>query len=188
MISTCTKWVENKFSGFNFLINLYSIYYKNIVKQEVQLADIQEKDRVLCIGGGSIPSTAIEIVNQTNAFVDVIDTDNKAVHQARSVIHRLGLDNKIKVIRKDGQNVDLNPYDVVHIALQVSPKEKVAKHIWNNLIYGNRVVIRMPKKFLRFFYSNISDEFTINNSKYISNCYLSNRANTMEKVLIMVKN
>lgn len=188
MIAIWTKWVENKFSTFNLLINFYGKYYKNIVKEEVKLASINENDRVLCIGGGYIPSTAIEIVNQTNASVDVIDIDKKAVEQAKNVVHKLGLSDKINIYLKDGNYVDIEPYDVVHIALQVTPKEKIAQYIWDNLRDGSRVVIRMPKRMLKFFYSNISNRFTVKNSRYIESFSLKNKPNTIDNILVMAKN
>lgn len=188
MVATCTKWVENKFSTFKFLTKLYGRYYKNIVGKEVELANIRENDRVLCIGGGSIPSTAIEIVSQTNALVDVIDTDDRAVEKAQKLIHNLGLNDKIRVYLKDGEKMDVRDYDVIHIALQVTPKEKVAQHIWDNLGDGGRMIIRTPKKFLKFLYSNISNKFISRKSQYVKDYSLKSKANTMDRLLVISKN
>lgn len=188
MIATCTKWIEKRFSGFSFLIGLYELYYKKIVRKEIELANITSKDNILCIGGGAIPSTAVELANQTNANVHVIDVDNNAVECAQNVVKKLGLRNKISIAREKGEDIDISSYDVIHIALQVSPKEKVLKHIWNNAKEGNRIIVRIPKKILKPFYSNVSEEFVYKNANCIKNYSLNYRLNTMDKILLMVKN
>jgi len=119
MIAVCTECIERNFSKSNFLIKLYGLYYRNIVKNEVKLAGIRSCDRILCIGGGPIPSTAIEMARQTDACVHVIDMDGTAVVCARDVIKKLGLAHKITVEQARGEEVDISPYNVIHVALQV---------------------------------------------------------------------
>ena len=46
---------------------------------------------------------------------------------------KLGLDDKITVISGKGEEIDIEPYDVIHVALQVSPKEKVLENIWGEI-------------------------------------------------------
>lgn len=187
MIAVCTKCIERNFSKNDLLVKLYGLYYKNIVKNEVKLADIKNCDKVLCIGGGPIPSTAIEVVNLTDANVHVIDMDGDAVACARDLVKRLGLNHKIVVDQGRGEDVDLSPYNVIHVALQVSPKEAVLKHIWSNCKMGARIIVRMPKKGLRHFYSNITDGFLERYSDYIRFYSSKFAANTIDKTLLMVK-
>lgn len=187
MIAACTKCIERNFSKSNFLINLYGLYYKNIVKNEVKLAEIKNCDKVLCIGGGPIPSTAIEVANQTDAKVHVIDMDSDAVACARDIVKRLGLHHKIIVDQGRGEDVDIAPYNVIHVALQVTPKEDVLKHIWSNSKMGDRIIVRMPKKGLRPFYSNVTDGFIKRYSDYIRLSSSRFNVSTMDKILLMVK-
>jgi len=187
MIMTCTKWMERIFSKYDFLVNLYSLYYRNIVKNEIRLANIRSHDKVLCIGGGSIPSTAIEISRQTHAHVYVLDMDKKAIECAKEVIARLGLHDKITVINGKGQDIDIELYDVIHIAQQVSPKDEVLRSIWDKAKEGHRIIVRMPRKALKPFYSNITDDFIKNNAKDINTYSIGSRAKSMEEILLMEK-
>lgn len=187
MIRTCTKWLEKNLSKFNPLIKLYSLYYRNIVKREIRLANVRSCDKVLCIGGGSIPCTAIEFANQTNANIHVIDMDSNAVECARNVVFKLGLNEKITVINGKGQEIDIEPYDVVHVALQVSPKEDVLRNIWERSKEGNRIIVRMPRKRLKLFYSNITDDFLKKNAKSIRSVPVGYMARSMEEILLMEK-
>ena len=188
MIATYTKWIESKFSHFNIFISLYEVYYKRIVVKELKLADIKNSDRILCIGGGSIPCTALALASQTNAKIHVIDMDNDAVKSARHLVKKLGLSNQISITKDKGEEIDISSYNVIHIALQVTPKEEVLKHIWNQSKKGNKILVRLPKKILKPFYSNISKDFTNRYASYIKSCSLRYRINTIDKILLMVKN
>ncbi len=187
MIISWTKWMEKKISNLNFLIGLYENYYRKIVKDEVKLAKMTNKDKVLCIGGGSIPCTALQIANLTGAEVHVIDIDSKAVNNAKNIIRKMGLGNKIYVTEAKGEDIDVTSYNVIHIALQVTPKEKVIEHIWSKSTEGTRIVVRLPKKSLKCFYSNLSDEFLNQRKLSIEDYCLQNRCNTMKEILLMVK-
>lgn len=187
MIMTCTKWMERIFSKYDSLVKLYSFYYRNIVKNEIRLASIGSSDKVLCIGGGSIPCTAIEIARQTKALVHVLDIDENAIECASKLIARMGLEDKITVINGNGQDIDISLYDVVHIAQQVSPKEGVLRNIWEKAKEGNRIIVRMPRKMLKPFYSNVTDDFIKNNAGDISTCSIGCKARSMDEILLMEK-
>lgn len=187
MIMTCTKWMERIFSKYDLFVKLCNLYYRNIVSNEIRLANIRSYDKVLCIGGGFVPSTAIEIAKQTNAHVYVLDTDKKAIECARNVVTRLGLHEKITVISGKGEDIDIGPYDVVHVAQQVCPKDEVLKNIWEQAKEGHRVIVRMPRKILKPFYSNITDDFIKNNLKDINTYSIGCRGKSMEEILLMEK-
>lgn len=187
MIAVCTKCIERNFCKSDFLVKLYGLYYKNIVKNEVELAGITDDDRVLCVGGGPIPSTAIEMATQTDARVHVIDIDSNAVESARETVSRLGLHHKISVDQGRGEEVDIAPFNVIHVALQVSPKEDVLEHIWSKSKAGDRIIVRMPKKKLRPFYSTLTDNFIKRYSDYIKTYSSNFNFNTMDKTLLLVK-
>lgn len=187
MIKTCTKLIEKRCSKYDLLTRLYGLYYKNLVKKEIKLANVKSCDKVLCVGGGAIPCTAIEFAKQTNAQIHVVDMDDTAVECARCVVKKLGLDDKITVISGKGEEIDVEPYDVIHVALQVSPKEKVLENIWERSKEGNRIIVRMPRKRLRSFYSNISDDFIKENVKEVKSISVGNKPSTMDEILLMEK-
>lgn len=186
-IAAYTKSLEMNFAKSDLLVKLCRIYYRNIVKNEVKLAGIRSCDKILCIGGGPIPCTAIEMANQTRAKVHVIDLDCNAVECARRIVSRLGLEDQIVVEQGKGEKVDVEPYNVFHVALQVSPKEEVLDHLWSNSKAGDRILVRMPKKELRAYYSNVSDSFLQRNSRYIKSYSMRFKAVTLDKILLLVK-
>lgn len=188
MIKTWTKWMEKRIVASDFLIEFYEKYYDQIVKDELELAEVKDGDKILVIGGGSIPCTALKIAKNTRASVHVIDIDEVAVSSAREIVNRMGLEDQILVTRANGQDVDVTKYDLIHVALQVSPKEEVVENIWNQSLKGTKILVRLPKKALKVFYSNISDGFLERKKDCIKNCSLNNKLNTMDDVLLLVKN
>lgn len=187
MIKRFTKSFEKILFSSDRLVCIYDLYYKNIVKREIDIARIKNSDRVLIIGGGAIPSTAINIARNTKAMVDVIDIDMEAVEKSRKLIKRLNLEDKINIDLKDALKVDSKNYDVIHVALQVTPKEEVINNVWDKSKKGSRMLIRQPKKLLKRFYSNISEEF-LNRERINYEISLENKGlNTMDNLLLIIK-
>ncbi|NMA84810.1 MAG: hypothetical protein GX962_13220 [Epulopiscium sp.] len=187
MIIRWTKWFEKKISNSRVLIYIYEKYYKNIVKREIELAAVTNQDRILCIGGGSIPCTALQMASQTGAKVHVIDVDHKAVDNAIKVIRKRGCHDNIYVTKANGEEVNVDFYDVVHVALQVTPKEDVIEHLIQGCKQGTRILIRLPKNHMKYFYSNISQKFLYRKNVYVQNCYVEKGFHTMKEVLLMTK-
>ena len=187
MIKTWTKWFEKLLFNSDKLVNLYDKYYKDIVKKEIRLAKIKSIDKVLIIGGGAVPCTAINIASTTDARVDVIDIDEEAVKSSKELIQRLGLEDRIKIYLKDAKNIDVKNYDVIHIALLVTPKEEIVNNIWNRCSKGTRMLIRQPKKFLKIFYSNLSEVFIMGKKDKMKKICENNGFNTIDDLLLLVK-
>lgn len=187
MIKSFTKFCEKILYRSNKLVNIYDLYYRNLVKKEIVLADIKNTDKVLIVGGGAVPCTAINIATKTNARVDVIDIDEEAIKSSSNLIKRLGLEERVRVYLENGRNIDVSDYDVVHIALQVNPKEEIVDNIWNKSKVGTRLLIRQPKKILKAFYSNISYDYLNKFDNNIKTISRNNILNTMDKSLLIVK-
>lgn len=158
VIPFITQKMECFLSRSRFFVSLYSMYYKIIVKHEVNLANIKYSDRVLCIGGGSVCSSAILIAKYTGAKVTVIDIDRCAVQNSRKVIRCLNLEDLIDVRLADGRGFDTKGYDVLHIALQVYPKGEVLKNVMRGSSIDSRILVRRPKDMLKGLYGFMFDD------------------------------
>ena len=154
VIGYITKKIECFVSKYCIGMCWVEKYYSQLVKNEISLGDITSEDRVMCIGGGPVPCTAITIARETGAKVAVVDNDPIAVNLALELINRLKLKDKIDVIEANGQNLMPDECSVIHIAKQVCPREEVLKYMWNNVSEGTRILVRKPKKGLKFLYEN----------------------------------
>ncbi|WP_048815463.1 class I SAM-dependent methyltransferase [Methanosalsum zhilinae] len=163
------------------------MYYKRLVAKEIAIATISQNDHILCIGGGPFPCTAIEIAEQTGAQVTVVDNDPEAVEISRKVVSRLHLNNRIQVIQADGENVSAHRYSLVHIALQVYPKEKVLANICHRITPHTRILMRRTKIIFSHILYGIETDFCSSNADCLGqnlkciNC-------TMKNTVLLVKN
>ena len=184
LIPKFTKSLERISSFFPRLIHIYRLYYKNIVEREVELGKLTKKDKVLCIGGGSFPCTALEIAYQTGAKVCVIDCDPSAVNCAKRVIEKLNMSERVSVITSNGEEIDPSKYSVVHMALQVFPKDKVLKNILKRCSYETRVLVRSPKDKLKSLY--FKDLDSVDN--HCQDKSINQKNCTMSSTLLFTKN
>ncbi|SDW05809.1 Nicotianamine synthase protein [Tepidimicrobium xylanilyticum] len=180
--------MEKRISFSETLVNLYNKYYERLVKNEVEIAGIKDGDKVLCIGGGSIPCTALQMAKLTDAKIHVLDIDEEAVERARYIVEKLGLEDKIKVIWGNGEVIEPSDYDVIHIALQVQSKDEVFENILSKSKRGTRIIIRNPKKSRRVFYSNISNKLLVLCKDCMKNCSLNCYNPNMDEIMLVVKN
>ncbi len=166
-------------------MSLYGKYYDKIVEKEARLANLNETDRVLCIGGGSVPWTAMLLASLTGANVDVVDTDHRAIYNGQRVVEKYGLKDKVKVMRSNGLWMDVFVYDAVHIALQVTPKDEMLDYLTNRCRPGTRIIMRMPKETVAHDYSKVSD-VQLKDFNWLR-ADVGTDFNTMADTLLMVK-
>jgi len=82
LITSLTQKVEWLANQSRLFYHCIALYYKNIIKREVRLANITPNDNILCIGGGPCPYTAIMLHQLTGAKVTVIDNNKHCVKSA----------------------------------------------------------------------------------------------------------
>lgn len=148
-----TKILECNMSRNSFFQNIMLSYYRPIVKKEVELSNANANNSILCIGGGYFPCTAILFNQLSNATVTVIDNDLSAVEKSSKLIEKLGLSSKVIVKHTDGIDISSSNFDIIHIAMQVSPKEEVFNHIHSNAEQKAKILVRTPKQHLERGYN-----------------------------------
>jgi len=145
IVAPVVALMEKKIASSKMLVSLYSGIYNEVVQNEIKLAGITARDRVLNIGCGGIPFTALLIAKFTGARVWAVDKDQHAVAVARKCIAAQNMENLISVMHYDGREPFPYDFEVALVALQAEPKEEIL----NSLIArgGNkaRLVFRSPR-------------------------------------------
>lgn len=152
IIPSSTRLLEEMATRNPIFYKMLSIYYKELIKNEAELAKITPDDKVLFIGGGVCPMSGILIHEYTGAKVTVIDNDSSCIGLAQNMIRELGYQDDIQIIHHDGKDILTEDYTVIHMAVQITPVEKVFKHIRKKSRMGTRILVRLPKKSLTGFY------------------------------------
>ena len=156
-----TQKIEYLASRSKLFYWLSSHYYRNVIQNEINLANITSDDHILCIGGGICPFSAILFHQITGAEVTVIDNCEECIREARQLISRLGLGGQVHAIWQEGGNIEfsLSDFSVVHFALQVFPMEGVLSSVRKQVIPGTKLLVRRPKECLGKMYSQLTGSF-----------------------------
>lgn len=132
----------------------YYLYdrYVILLKNEIKLAKIKSTDKVLFIGSGPVPFTALLIHKLTDCRVDCCESNTVSANLSKKVIKTLSFDNRIHVLNKNGVDLDFSDYTTIVIALLAKPKDKILKNMWKQIYRGTRVVYRIPSVVRQAFY------------------------------------
>lgn len=168
------EWLANQSRLFYFLV---ALYYKAIIRREVELAAIKPSDKILCIGGGPCPYTAIMLHQLTGAAVTVVDNNAACVQQSNALIQRLGLGKTVRIVYGEGEAVDCEGFTVIHLALQVSPKRKVLENLLARAGRGVKILVRWPKTMVRGLYCD-QESCPLLCHDYVKHNFFTNVGNT----------
>jgi len=157
-ITKLTQKIEYLAAEKSLVYHIASRYYKDVIKKEISLANITQDDRILCIGGGFCPFSAILLHQTTGAKVTVIDNNSVCIPKAREVIGRLGLSEAIHLECQEGccKDLSVSQFTIVHFALQVTPMEYVFAEVEKKARPGTKMLIRRPKGHLNKMYCKLS--------------------------------
>lgn len=125
------RFVDKLSMGASESIESYALVkrFRRLIDREVDLLGKPTPKRLLFIGSGPVPISAILFQEKLGAQVDCIDADPMAVEQSRKLIARLSLSDSIHVHRADGSIVDASQYDAVVIALLAKPKRDILSQL-----------------------------------------------------------
>lgn len=110
--------------------------------KEIKMAKLTSKDKVLHLGCGIFPTASIIIAEETNASVIGIDNNKIALKFAKKVIKRKKLSNLIQIEFGEGTDYDVSCFDVIFIAINVWPIDKVLKHLASQVKKDVRIICR----------------------------------------------
>jgi len=135
--------LEKVGSKFQVVSALYLDLYRDIVSKELTLLQLTKNEKVLVIGGGSLPATPMLIAMSTGARIDLIDKDPEAVATAEQFIRTYHLEDILKVVNANGLQYPLASYDVIIILYGVKKPEKVLEYIASQVSEKTRIILRV---------------------------------------------
>ena len=127
------------------------LFYRKMVSGELTAAAIKPNSRVLHIGCGSLPLTAIFLAGK-GLQVTGIDCEKEAVTRARCLLDKYGLQDKINLQMAAGQEIVFTNYEAVWISLNVFPKHRIVKKLLNQLPAGGKIIYRNPRGWMKSVY------------------------------------
>jgi len=191
-ITNLTYKVENEAAKVGLVYKFACGYYRDVIQKEIILANITEKDHILCIGGGICPFSAILFHQLTGARVTVIDNNEACIPKARQALNRLGIGEYVQVFCQDGRSKDIlfAEYSIIHLALQVNPIERVFCTVEEQMMPGAKMLIRRPKEQLDGMYDQLCGDllaccpYTVHKSRNIGTTVLYTKPAEARQCLI----
>lgn len=157
-IQSSVAWWEKICSGVPLLADLYLRPYRRVLENEIKLAHIQSTDRVLNIGCGSIPFTAIYLKRLTGAQVWAMDIDQEAIEGANRYLKSIGMEGDITLYQGDGSQTIPLDFTVALVALQAHPKEGILRKL-SAVSPASRLIFRLPREKYRHHYDTLPSNY-----------------------------
>ncbi len=145
--------ITNHLDGSNVTANYLNRYF-NLAANEVRLAGINKDDKVLFLGSGPFPITAIEYARQTGCQVDCVEHYDEKAETSRKVIRQLGYEDQIRVHTAEGQSFDPSWHSVILVGVLAQPKQDIFNNLDANCKDGDstRILARTTKGLRQFIY------------------------------------
>lgn len=135
-------FIEKFIINLDKLYSLYFDFYKEMIENEIILADISKNDKVLHIGCGPIPVTSILIAKKTGAQITAIDTNSRSVKQALRILSVLKISDKIQISHANALNFPLEPFDLIIVSQGIRPYNETLEYIAKSIKRETQVVFR----------------------------------------------
>ncbi len=149
---------EQVMAAWQLVGRLYHfLFYRRMVAREMELAGIRPGDRVLHVGSGSFPFTALQLA-AAGCRVWALDHDPAAVSAARLVLEKRGFKHLVEIIQGEGTEFCPRDFEVVMVSLHAHPKEELLLHLLGGMSPGARLLYRNPSGPLTRLYPSVSPE------------------------------
>jgi nicotianamine synthase len=144
-------WAREIINGNKRLADFpYLKNYKDLTRLEWNALDSctdHHHHKVLFIGSGPLPMTAIMLARDHGIKSALIDNSNEAVSLSRRLIQTLGLEHMIKIVRADGTSFkNIKNFNVVFVAalagVSTAQKMSVFRHIKKNTSLHCHIIAR----------------------------------------------
>jgi len=120
----------------------YLARYEELARREAALAGMTSADRVLFLGSGPLPISAIEYCRQTGCAADCVDFVDDAIRVSREVIHASGLDGRLRCHVARAEHFSAAGYSVVVVGVLARPKAAILANVAASRSEGSRVIAR----------------------------------------------
>jgi hypothetical protein len=128
----------------------FSILYQNTIgkayKKEFENFQLSDSKKILHIGSGAYPLTAIMFTKYLPAHIVSIDKNSVAVKLSKKLIHKKKLNNKITIDKSDGSSYPLSNFDTVIISGCSVPIFDLLNYVFLNSNKDCKIIIRLNEK------------------------------------------
>ncbi len=131
--------------------------FDELLRRELALVQGAQPRRILFIGSGPVPISAIHMHLQTGVPVDCIDRDVNTVALSRQLLGKAGFSESIRVFCDKGEDHDVSQYDLILVALLAKPKRNILKNLRKRAKPTTHILCRTSMGLRRLVYEPTVD-------------------------------
>jgi Nicotianamine synthase protein len=131
--------------------------FDRLVRREHALLSVHPADKLLFIGSGPLPLTAMLLHLHTGASVDCLARDSGAVALSRQVLEKCGLNGSVRILDGTRLEHDLSRYNAVVIGALARPRKNLLKLLRKRCPPGCQVLCRTAHGLRRLLYDAAPD-------------------------------
>lgn len=137
----------------------YPLYarFERLIDREVNLLKGCKPKRLLFIGSGPMPITALCLQHRLGTQIDCLERNQDAVEESLRVMKLMNCENAINVFQGNGEAVDAYKYDVVLVALLAKPKFDILSNIRDSSGGDVSIICRTSEGSRKVFYEPTVD-------------------------------
>ncbi len=132
----------------------YPLYarFERLIDREVRLLRGDVPKKMLFIGSGPMPITALCLQHRLGIQIDCLERFGEAVKESKKVMKKLRVENRIHVMQGYGESFNVTEYDVILIALLAKPKRAILENILASCQPQVKVICRTSENSRCVFY------------------------------------
>jgi ribosomal protein S18 acetylase RimI-like enzyme len=137
----------------------YLLYerFSALVKRELALISRSGFQRILFLGSGAVPISALLLHAETGVPVDCVARDSSAIEISRKVVESFGVGGAVTVLGDKDSDYDTQNYDLIVIGILFRSKKNVLKTVRKRSQPGCQVLCRTSCGTWQLIYESISD-------------------------------
>jgi len=112
-------------------------------EEEFKIFGISNGSKILFVGCGQYPITAIVLARSYDVKIIAIDKNSKAIKLAKRIIHEKNLEDKITIEEGNGLNYPVDKFDVVILGGLLFPKKLILNHVSESVKPGTKIILRI---------------------------------------------
>jgi Nicotianamine synthase protein/Acetyltransferase (GNAT) domain len=136
------QFAEHLLSG-HVSLSEYALYgrFDQLVRRELALVSGVWPHRILFIGSGALPISAIHIHLQTGLPVDCMGWDRETGALSQQVLQKCDLDKSLRVFCEDDNEYEIDAYDLIIVAA-AKPKKSILRQLRKKCRPGCQILCR----------------------------------------------
>ena len=132
--------------------------FGGLVTRELAMTANLQPQRILFIGSGPLPITAIHLHLQTQAPVDCVARKADVEGITLQALEKCGLNHSVRIVADEASDYDVSTYDLIVVGLLAKPKKSILNTLRKRSRAGCKILCRTSHGLKRLAYEETAEQ------------------------------